>query len=57
VARLIPEPAYPATATSTRTVIIEPAASREAETRYLQRYHVLSEAAGYTPTPAAFDTE
>ena len=27
VARLIPEPAYPATATSTRTVIIEPAAS------------------------------
>ena len=36
---------------------IEPAAPREAEARYLQRYHVLSEAAGYAPTPAAFDTE
>jgi 5'-deoxynucleotidase YfbR-like HD superfamily hydrolase len=38
-------------------LVIEPSAPREAEARYLQRYHVLSEAAGYAPTPAAFDTE
>jgi 5'-deoxynucleotidase YfbR-like HD superfamily hydrolase len=38
-------------------LLIEPSGPREAEARYLQRYHVLSEAAGYAPTPAAFDTE
>ncbi len=36
---------------------IEPLAPPEAEARYLQRYRILSQAAGYAPTPAAFDTE
>ena len=36
---------------------LEPLAPRDAEARYVQRYHVLSEAAGYAPTSAAFDTE
>jgi 5'-deoxynucleotidase YfbR-like HD superfamily hydrolase len=37
---------------------IEPQAPREAQARYVQRYHVLSEAAGYAVSgPAAFDTE
>ncbi|MBA3810987.1 MAG: HD family hydrolase [Caulobacteraceae bacterium] len=37
--------------------ILEPLAPREAEARYVQRFHVLSEAAGYASVPAAFDTE
>ena len=36
---------------------IDPLPPREAQERYMQRYHVLSEAAGYSPTPAAHDTE
>jgi 5'-deoxynucleotidase YfbR-like HD superfamily hydrolase len=39
------------------TLIIEPLPPRDAQARYVQRFHVLSEAAGYEPTPAAFDTE
>jgi uncharacterized protein len=38
-------------------LVIEPLAPREAEARYLQRYHLLSEASGYATTAAAFDTE
>jgi hypothetical protein len=34
-----------------------PMAPGEAANRYLQRFHVLSEAAGYAPTPSAFDSE
>ena len=29
----------------------------QAEERYIHRFHILSEAAGYERTPAAFDTE
>jgi 5'-deoxynucleotidase YfbR-like HD superfamily hydrolase len=36
---------------------IEPLAASQAQARYIQRYLVLSEAAGYKPAPAAFDTE
>jgi uncharacterized protein len=36
---------------------IHPLAPSEAQARYVQRYHVLAEAAGYTPAPQAFDTE
>ena len=36
---------------------IHPLPPFEAQARYVQRYHVLAEAAGYTPAPAAFDTE
>ena len=39
------------------TLTVDPLAPPEAEERYIQRYHVLSEAAGYAPTPAAFDSE
>jgi 5'-deoxynucleotidase YfbR-like HD superfamily hydrolase len=40
------------------SLAIEPLAPREAQERYVQRYHVLSEAAGYAVSgPAAFDTE
>jgi len=38
-------------------LVIEPWPAATAQGRYLQRFHLLSEAAGYTPTPAAFDTE
>jgi len=31
--------------------------AREAQDRYVHRFHVLSEAAGYAPVQAAFDTE
>ncbi|MGH7022769.1 MAG: HD domain-containing protein [Caulobacteraceae bacterium] len=34
-----------------------PLAPDEAARRYLQRFHVLSEASGYTPAPSAFDSE
>jgi uncharacterized protein len=34
-----------------------PLSPDEAASRYLQRFHRLSEAAGFAPTPAAFDTE
>jgi 5'-deoxynucleotidase YfbR-like HD superfamily hydrolase len=36
---------------------IEPLPASQAQERYIQRYTVLSEAAGFAPTPAAFDTE
>lgn len=36
---------------------IEPQPPTLAQSRYIQRYNLLSEAAGYTPAPAAFDTE
>jgi 5'-deoxynucleotidase YfbR-like HD superfamily hydrolase len=36
---------------------IHPLPPFEAQARYVQRYHVLAEAAGYTPAPSAFDTE
>ena len=36
---------------------IEPMAVSVAEARYLERYHLLAEAAGYTPAAQAFNTE
>jgi 5'-deoxynucleotidase YfbR-like HD superfamily hydrolase len=36
---------------------LTPLSPAEAAHRYLQRYHVLSEAAGFAPAPAAFDSE
>ena len=36
---------------------IEPLAPTDAQARYLQRYHVLSEAAGYNTGAVAFETE
>jgi len=36
---------------------IDPLPPRDAQARYVQRFHVLSEAAGFDPVPAAFDTE
>jgi 5'-deoxynucleotidase YfbR-like HD superfamily hydrolase len=36
---------------------IEPMAASVAQSRYLERYHVLAEAAGFAPTPLAFNTE
>ena len=36
---------------------LEPQSAAEAQTRYLHRFHLLSEAAGYERAPAAFDTE
>jgi hypothetical protein len=36
---------------------IEPLSPSQAQVRYVQRYHVLSEAAGFAKTSAAFDTE
>jgi len=36
---------------------IEPWPAALAQERYVQRFHLLSEAAGYSPAPAAFDTE
>lgn len=36
---------------------LDPLAPALAEERYVHRFHILSEAAGYEPTPAAFDTE
>ena len=39
------------------TLAVEPLSPREAEGRYLQRHHLLCEAAGYAPGASAFDTE
>ena len=36
---------------------IEPWPAQLAQARYVQRFHVLSEAAGFAPAPAAFETE
>jgi hypothetical protein len=37
--------------------VIEPWPAQLAQARYVQRFHVLSEAAGYSPAPQAFETE
>ncbi len=39
------------------TLAIEPWPAGVAQARFLHRFHLLSEAAGYERTPAAFDTE
>ncbi|MDB5444943.1 MAG: hypothetical protein JWQ97_260 [Phenylobacterium sp.] len=39
------------------SLAIEPWPAALAQARYVQRFHVLSEAAGYSPVPAAFETE
>jgi 5'-deoxynucleotidase YfbR-like HD superfamily hydrolase len=39
------------------SLAIEPWPAGLAQTRYVQRFHILSEAAGYSPAPAAFETE
>jgi hypothetical protein len=39
------------------TLLIEPMAVSVAQARYLERYHLLAEAAGYAPAAQAFDTE
>lgn len=38
-------------------LLIEPWPAALAQSRYVQRFHLLSEAAGYSPAPAAFETE
>ena len=38
-------------------LVIDPLSASQAQARYIQRYHVLSEAAGFAPADAAFDTE
>jgi 5'-deoxynucleotidase YfbR-like HD superfamily hydrolase len=39
------------------SLTIDPQPPAVAQVRYLERFHLLSEAAGYTPVAAAFDTE
>ena len=39
------------------TLLIEPMAVSVAQARYLERYQLLAEAAGYAPAAQAFDTE
>ncbi len=39
------------------SLIIDPLPPAQAQARYIERFHLLSEAAGYTPVAAAFDTE
>lgn len=38
-------------------IALEPLSPAEAQARYLHRFHILSEAAGFEQTPAAFDSE
>jgi hypothetical protein len=38
-------------------LVIEPLSPKAAQARYLQRCHVLTEAAGFDGAPAAFDSE
>ena len=38
-------------------LVIEPVSAGAAQARYLERFHTLAEAAGFSPTQAAFDTE
>jgi 5'-deoxynucleotidase YfbR-like HD superfamily hydrolase len=38
-------------------LVIEPWPAETAQARYLHRFHLLSAAAGFTPAPAAFETE
>jgi uncharacterized protein len=39
------------------SLTIDPLPPAQAQARYIERFHLLSEAAGYTPVAAAFDTE
>ena len=39
------------------SLTIDPQPAAVAQVRYVERFHLLSEAAGYTPVDAAFDTE
>jgi len=39
------------------SLVIDPQPPSEAQKRYVHRFHVLSEAAGFEPVQAAFDTE
>ena len=39
------------------SLVLDPMPAREAQDRYVHRFHVLSEAAGFEPAQAAFDTE
>jgi uncharacterized protein len=39
------------------SLVVEPWPASVAQARYVQRFHLLSEAAGFSPAPAAFDTE
>ena len=39
------------------SLIVEPWPASVAQARYVQRFHLLSEAAGYSSAPAAFETE
>jgi len=39
------------------SLVVEPWPASLAQARYVQRFHLLSEAAGFSPAPAAFDTE
>ena len=39
------------------SLVVEPWPASVAQARYVQRFHLLSEAAGYSPAPAAFETE
>ena len=39
------------------SLTITPLSTRMAQERYVQRFHVLSEAAGFAPAPLAFDSE
>jgi 5'-deoxynucleotidase YfbR-like HD superfamily hydrolase len=39
------------------SLAIEPWPAGVAQARYVQRFHLLSEAAGFSPAPAAFETE
>ena len=39
------------------SLVIDPWPAGVAQARYVQRFHLLSEAAGFSPAPAAFDTE
>jgi len=38
-------------------ITLDPQSAFQAQDHYLRRFHVLSEAAGFEPTPAAFETE
>jgi hypothetical protein len=38
-------------------LVVEPWPASVAQARYVQRFHLLSEAAGFSPASAAFDTE
>jgi len=39
------------------SLLLDPLSAAVAQSRYLERFHILGEAVGLTPSPAAFDTE